>query len=294
MVLFTKLGLVLILFYKWVFHINDKIDPPRSNGSDDLFYIFRFAPVALMIYFTYVLPLYLLRTKLKHIVHENTTPKSKCVLELLPFHMQDVTILLNQNNYAALERYRWIISRVQSYGMKIMLTLFHHSLPPWAGEYGGWRLEKTINYFMDFTRLVNVGKPVNKILSLEIRGPLSFHHIHFNMSGRDPQNNPINDECQNVQMAPFMLDLEKPAYANENGLGTGVARYLYDVLMPGYRKSGSPSLDFNMPKQFILFDFEAAGSELTNPEDSTCPDEDSYVRDKKKARKFTFDSDDSD
>lgn len=57
-------------------------------------------------------------------------------------------------NYAALERYRWIINRVQSYGMKVMLTLFHHSLPPWAGEYGGWRLEKTVNYFMDFTRVV--------------------------------------------------------------------------------------------------------------------------------------------
>lgn len=57
-------------------------------------------------------------------------------------------------NFAALERYRWIIERVRSYGMKVMLTLFHHSLPPWAGEYGGWKLEKTVGYFMDFTRLV--------------------------------------------------------------------------------------------------------------------------------------------
>jgi beta-glucosidase/6-phospho-beta-glucosidase/beta-galactosidase len=57
-------------------------------------------------------------------------------------------------NYAALERYKWIIGRVRSYGMKVMLTLFHHSLPPWAGEYGGWKLEKTVDYFMDFTRLV--------------------------------------------------------------------------------------------------------------------------------------------
>ncbi|WCJ23239.1 Beta-glucosidase-like SFR2 chloroplastic [Euphorbia peplus] len=57
-------------------------------------------------------------------------------------------------NFAALERYKWIISRVRSYGMKVMLTLFHHSLPPWAGEYGGWKLEKTVDYFLDFTRLV--------------------------------------------------------------------------------------------------------------------------------------------
>ncbi|XP_072996036.1 beta-glucosidase-like SFR2, chloroplastic [Typha latifolia] len=57
-------------------------------------------------------------------------------------------------NFAALERYRWIIERVHVYGMKVMLTLFHHSLPPWAGAYGGWKLEKTVKYFMEFTRLV--------------------------------------------------------------------------------------------------------------------------------------------
>ncbi|KAI4335025.1 hypothetical protein L6164_013711 [Bauhinia variegata] len=57
-------------------------------------------------------------------------------------------------NYAALERYKWIINRVRSYGMKVMLTLFHHSLPPWAAEYGGWKMEKTVDYFVEFTRLV--------------------------------------------------------------------------------------------------------------------------------------------
>ncbi|XP_021290204.1 beta-glucosidase-like SFR2, chloroplastic isoform X3 [Herrania umbratica] len=57
-------------------------------------------------------------------------------------------------NYAALERYKWIISRVRSYGMKVMLTLFHHSLPPWAGDYGGWKLDKTVDYFIDFTKIV--------------------------------------------------------------------------------------------------------------------------------------------
>ncbi|VFQ65087.1 unnamed protein product [Cuscuta campestris] len=57
-------------------------------------------------------------------------------------------------NYAALERYKWIVNRVRFYGMKVMLTLFHHSLPPWAGEYGGWKMEKTIDYFLEFTRLV--------------------------------------------------------------------------------------------------------------------------------------------
>lgn len=68
--------------------------------------------------------------------------------------VEPVNGLKESVNYAALERYKWIINRVRSYGMKVMLTLFHHSLPPWAGEYGGWKLEKTVDYFMDFTRLV--------------------------------------------------------------------------------------------------------------------------------------------
>ncbi|PIA28055.1 hypothetical protein AQUCO_07300022v1 [Aquilegia coerulea] len=67
---------------------------------------------------------------------------------------EPVNGLPNSVNYAALERYKWIIQRVHSYGMKVMLTLFHHSLPPWAGEYGGWKMEKTVDYFLDFTRVV--------------------------------------------------------------------------------------------------------------------------------------------
>ncbi|KZV27697.1 hypothetical protein F511_41361 [Dorcoceras hygrometricum] len=55
-------------------------------------------------------------------------------------------------NFAALERYKWIVKKVHSYGMKVMLTLFHHSLPPWAAENGGWKVEETVDYFMDFTR----------------------------------------------------------------------------------------------------------------------------------------------
>lgn len=52
----------------------------------------------------------------------------------------------------AVDRYRYIIQRVLDHGMKVMLTLFHHSLPQWAAEYGGWKDAKTIKYFLDFTR----------------------------------------------------------------------------------------------------------------------------------------------
>eukprot|EP01018_Ginkgo_biloba_P034699 Gb_25847 [translate_table: standard] len=57
-------------------------------------------------------------------------------------------------NWEALDRYRWFIERVHAHGLRVMLTLFHHSLPPWASAYGGWKLDKTIDYFLEYTRLV--------------------------------------------------------------------------------------------------------------------------------------------
>ncbi|KAJ7533177.1 hypothetical protein O6H91_13G036400 [Diphasiastrum complanatum] len=50
----------------------------------------------------------------------------------------------------AVEHYKWILRRVHDYGMKVMLTLFHHSLPKWALQYGGWTDQRTIGYFTSF------------------------------------------------------------------------------------------------------------------------------------------------
>lgn len=66
--------------------------------------------------------------------------------------IEPVDGLENSVNWAAVDRYRYIIQRVLDHGMKVMLTLFHHSLPQWASKYGGWKDPKTIKYFLDFTR----------------------------------------------------------------------------------------------------------------------------------------------
>nr|VDD53219.1 unnamed protein product [Brassica oleracea] len=92
-------------------------------------------------------------------------------------------------DYEALEHYKWILSRVRSNGMKVMLTLFHHSLPPWAADYGGWKIEKTVDYFMDFTRLV-----VDSMFEL-VDSWVTFNEPHVftlltYMCGSWPGNNP--------------------------------------------------------------------------------------------------------
>merc|ERR1712185_700266 len=42
-------------------------------------------------------------------------------------------------NASALARYGEVLRMVRTRGMRVMLTLFHHSLPPWAIERGGWK-----------------------------------------------------------------------------------------------------------------------------------------------------------
>lgn len=57
-------------------------------------------------------------------------------------------------NRKALDRYRCKIERVRAHGLRVMLTLFHQSLPSWACAYGGWKKDKTIDYFLQYTRLI--------------------------------------------------------------------------------------------------------------------------------------------
>lgn len=53
---------------------------------------------------------------------------------------------------AALQRYAEILRLVRQRGMRPMVTLFHHSLPPWSIRMGGWTNPLTRDYFVAFAR----------------------------------------------------------------------------------------------------------------------------------------------
>lgn len=53
---------------------------------------------------------------------------------------------------SAVEHYKGILQAIRDRGMKVMLTLFHHSIPKWALKYGGWTEHRTVAYFTDFAR----------------------------------------------------------------------------------------------------------------------------------------------
>ena len=53
-------------------------------------------------------------------------------------------------NLKAIKRYKEIFKLLRDKNIKIMLTLFHHSLPDWAIKMGGWTNPDLIDYFNGF------------------------------------------------------------------------------------------------------------------------------------------------
>jgi beta-glucosidase/6-phospho-beta-glucosidase/beta-galactosidase len=51
---------------------------------------------------------------------------------------------------AALAQYKTLLQSIKQKGHKVMLTIFHHSLPTWAINIKGWTNSSLINYFADF------------------------------------------------------------------------------------------------------------------------------------------------
>jgi galactolipid galactosyltransferase len=54
----------------------------------------------------------------------------------------------------ALERYGQILNMIKERKMKVMLTLFHFSLPKWVQEMGGWENPQTQKHFVAFAKKV--------------------------------------------------------------------------------------------------------------------------------------------
>lgn len=52
----------------------------------------------------------------------------------------------------ALKHYQKTIQLIKAKKMKVMLTLFHHSLPTWAIEMGGWANPEIASYFVGFAK----------------------------------------------------------------------------------------------------------------------------------------------
>ena len=55
---------------------------------------------------------------------------------------------------AAMDHYKGIIDKVRAKKMRVMMTLFHHSLPKWALAQGGWVNPAVRDAFVDFSKKV--------------------------------------------------------------------------------------------------------------------------------------------
>lgn len=71
---------------------------------------------------------------------------------LVPKHPDEAG--LGVQNKTALARYKEICKMVKDRGMKVMLTLFHHSIPEWSEKNDGWKNRDTITHFLSFAEEV--------------------------------------------------------------------------------------------------------------------------------------------
>lgn len=57
-------------------------------------------------------------------------------------------------DFQAMNRYVEIAGMVKARNMSLMMTLFHHSMPKWASDMGGWNNAEMVHYFFSFTQMV--------------------------------------------------------------------------------------------------------------------------------------------
>ena len=57
-------------------------------------------------------------------------------------------------NQAEIEHYKKVLKSLKDRNIKVMLTLWHFTLPKWVADKGGWENDKTINYFAKFTEKI--------------------------------------------------------------------------------------------------------------------------------------------
>lgn len=74
----------------------------------------------------------------------------------------------------ALRRYGQIVRMAKAKGMKVALTIFHHSLPVWVGEAGGWLHARLVREFGILTRDIAAGLGEDVDFWLTMNEPMAF------------------------------------------------------------------------------------------------------------------------
>lgn len=74
----------------------------------------------------------------------------------------------------ALRRYRGVAAAAREAGMRVMLTLFHHSVPEWLEATGGWLDPRAPDYFLAFAK--NVARELGDLVDFWV--PFSEANLH--------------------------------------------------------------------------------------------------------------------
>lgn len=101
----------------------------------------------------------------------------------------------------ALKRYQEIFKLIKQSQMKIMLTLFHHSEPPWALQQGSWLSQNVEAEFIRFSKIVidRMGSEIDYLITFNEPTAYAFF---TQVTGTWPTNRKINNVLRLVDLGP--------------------------------------------------------------------------------------------
>lgn len=81
---------------------------------------------------------------------------------------------MGEFDHDEIEHYREVLNTLEKYDIKPMVTLWHHSLPAWFEDAGGWEKEENIEYYLEYVSFVagELGEEVE--LWLTMNEPMAY------------------------------------------------------------------------------------------------------------------------
>jgi len=100
-------------------------------------------------------------------------------------------------NKEALARYRQILQMIRARSMEPIVTLFHHSMPPWAAAMGGFANRAVVDYFLAFV------SDVSENLASEVDTWITFNEpvaylLATHLNGMWPPGKPEGDRAASL------------------------------------------------------------------------------------------------
>lgn len=95
-------------------------------------------------------------------------------------------------DYDEIEHYRDVLAELEKAGIKPMVTLWHHSVPAWFEDVGGWEKKENIDYYTEYVEVVVTELGGEVELWLTMNEPMAYITLGYVSEKWPPGENSIH------------------------------------------------------------------------------------------------------